>query len=94
MTRVDRFLHPKEKRMPIYVHVVFKNDTTSQHVYTITDDVLGQQIVNAQPLAADESVDTDLVADENNHGRATYGYSGGDHTSRTDLNDGDIVLMG
>jgi hypothetical protein len=79
--------------MPRFVNVTFKNDTTSQHVYSITDDVLGQQVVTDQPLDADETVPVQLVADENNHGKATYGFRGGVSTRVDDLNEGDVVNM-
>jgi hypothetical protein len=32
-----------------------------------------------------------LVGDENGFGRMTYGFRGGIDTSRTDVNDGDVV---
>jgi hypothetical protein len=67
---------------------------TNQHVYTITDDVLGESVFNNSPLAAGESTDPiQLVANENHHGEATFKHTGGIATQRTDLNDGDTVDM-
>lgn len=77
--------------MPQYVNVVLKNDTPNQHVYHATDDVLHKKVIDDQPLGPGETVNVKLVADENSHGRMTYGFSGGVDTSRTDLNEGDEV---
>lgn len=77
--------------MPDFLRVSLSNSTTSQHVYHATDDVLGQQILSDTPLSSGESVSLRLVADENGHGRMTYGFRGGVDTNRTDLNDGDVV---
>jgi hypothetical protein len=79
--------------MPNYANVTFKNATLGQHVYTITDDVLHQDVVQNQPLAPGETVSPALVVDENGHGQATYGYSGGIRTRLNDLNDGDSIDM-
>jgi hypothetical protein len=51
-------------------------------------------LLNNKPLAPSESVDEQLVVDEDGHGRATYGFKGGSQISRTDLNEGDTVFMG
>jgi hypothetical protein len=80
--------------MPEFVNVTFKNGTADQHVYTITDDVLGQTVLDNSPLGAGESTDPiQLVANTNHHGEATFKHRGGVATQRTDLNDGDTVDM-
>jgi hypothetical protein len=44
--------------MPQFVHVTLKNDTVSQHVYHVTDDVLGQELFSRLVLGAGEESDT------------------------------------
>jgi hypothetical protein len=73
--------------------VTFQNTSAAQHVYTISDDVLGQNVVQNKPLDVDESVTLNLVVDENRFGQATYGYRGGVDTKAPDLRDGDTVRM-
>jgi hypothetical protein len=79
---------------PEFVNVTFRNGTTAQHVYTITDKVLGVAVWDNKPVAAgDDTGQLQLVANENHHGEVTYTHTGGVPTSRTDLNDGDTVDM-
>ena len=88
-----RALRSDHSGMALYLSVTFTNDTFAQHVYTITDDVLGSPVLSDQPLAPGEAVTEQLVADANGHGQATYGYRGGISTRRDDLNDGETVKM-
>jgi hypothetical protein len=81
----------KEDSMANYVNVTLRNATSAQHIYHATDDVLHQEVLPNTPLASGETTPIQLVADENGHGRMTYGYLGGINTSRDDLNDGDPV---
>ena len=78
--------------MPEFIHVTLKNDTSSQHVYHATDDVLGQELFSSLVLGAGEESDPiELVADEDHHGRMTYGFRGGVDTRRDDLTEGEVV---
>jgi hypothetical protein len=78
--------------VPNFVNVALRNSTNSQHLYHATDDVLGQPVLRDTPLApSDPATTIALVGDENGFGRMTYGFRGGIDTSRTDLNDGDVV---
>jgi len=79
------------RRMAKFVNVTLRNSTSSQHVYHATDDVLGQEVLPNTPLGPNDAKAITLVADENGHGRMTYGYKGGADTSRIDLGDGEIV---
>jgi hypothetical protein len=77
--------------MPTFVDVTLRNSTPAQHVCHATDDVLGQPALADTPLGSGESAPVRLVADENGHGRMTFGFRGEIDTSRIDLNDGDVV---
>jgi len=79
--------------MPNYVKVTFKNSGTSQHVYTITDNVIRNNILDNQPLAPEETFDATLTQGSDGHGHATYGYSGGVQITKDDLDDGESIDM-
>ena len=78
--------------MAQYVSVSLRNGQIAQHVFYATDDVAGATCLPDTPLSAGEQTGPILlIADENGHGRMTYGYRGGIPTSSTDLNDGDVI---
>jgi hypothetical protein len=77
--------------MAIYVNVTLKNSSLGQHVFSATDDVLGQNVLSNTPLQPDESVSLQLVADEYGYGQMTYGYRGGVPSRRTDIKNNEEI---
>jgi hypothetical protein len=80
--------------MPTFINFTVVNGTANQELFTVTDQLSGQNLMTDQPMAPnDPPIPLQANPDPSGRGLITYGFRGGVPTVNYSVSDGDQVSM-